>query len=447
MIKKNFPTFGTVISTFILIYIFYKSEIFYNGEKRDYYVTYYILSLITLIFFISIYFVGDKIRTYLIIIFVSFFISFYSFEVFITFIYDHELNKIRTYKKITGKEFELRSKLEVFNDLKKYEKKIKLITPPNRIWDYQNEDIFPLSGISNSKTINCNENGFYSSYISDRYGFNNPDSEWDSKLVEYVIIGDSFAHGSCVNRPTDVASVIRHLSNKSVLNLGYGGTGPLTQYATLREYLKKDVKKILLLYYEGNDISNLKTEMQNQTLIKYLDDQNYSQNLITKQKTIDKLLNQHLLTAEVIADDKIEEISLQSKIIKIIKLSNTRGKLNLLLNKKNKPHFSSSDELQLGDFAKLVKLILEISNRNNAEFYFVYLPEFARYVLNYDQESYFRVKSILKELNIPLIDIHEELFSKQNDPLTFFPFRSDGHYTVEGYEKLGQIIYKFTNKN
>ena len=189
--------------------------------------------------------------------------------------------------------------------------------------------------------------------------------------------------------------------------------------------------------------------MQNQTLIKYLDDQNYSQNLITKQKTIDKLLNQHLLTAEVIADDKIEEISLQSKIIKIIKLSNTRGKLNLILNKKNKPYFSSSDELQLGDFAKLVKLILEISNRNNAEFYFVYLPEFARYVLNvnYDQESYFRVKSILKELNIPLIDIHEELFSKQNDPLTFFPFRSDGHYTVEGYEKLCQIIYKFTNKN
>ena len=39
MIKKYFPTFGTVISILILIYIFYKSEIFYNGEKRDYYAT------------------------------------------------------------------------------------------------------------------------------------------------------------------------------------------------------------------------------------------------------------------------------------------------------------------------------------------------------------------------------------------------------------------------
>ena len=31
------------------------------------------------------------------------------------------------------------------------------------------KSIFPFAGISNSKTIFCNENGYYSIYESDRY--------------------------------------------------------------------------------------------------------------------------------------------------------------------------------------------------------------------------------------------------------------------------------------
>ena len=72
--------------------------------------------------------------------------------------------------------------------------------------------------------------------ISQRYGFNNPDSEWDANKKEFLIVGDSFAMGDCVNRPDDIGSVLRHLSNKSVLNLGYSGHNPLLEYATLREY-------------------------------------------------------------------------------------------------------------------------------------------------------------------------------------------------------------------
>ena len=38
-----------------------------------------------------------------------------------------------------------------------------------------------LSGKSFSKTICCNENGYYMIIDSDRYGFNNPDYEWTKK--------------------------------------------------------------------------------------------------------------------------------------------------------------------------------------------------------------------------------------------------------------------------
>ena len=60
-------------------------------------------------------------------------------------------------------------------------------------------DLIPLSGISNIKTIDCNENGYFSFYNSDRYGFNNNDSVWDEKTIEYLLIGDSFTQGACVN--------------------------------------------------------------------------------------------------------------------------------------------------------------------------------------------------------------------------------------------------------
>ena len=115
--------------------------------------------------------------------------------------------------------------------------------------------------------------------MSDRFGFNNPDDEWDQTKIEYLLVGDSFTHGACVNRPNDIGSVLRKLSGNSVLNLGYGGNGPLIQYATLREYLKPGIKNILWLYFEGNDLEDLKFELKNDILVKYLKKSNFNQNL------------------------------------------------------------------------------------------------------------------------------------------------------------------------
>ena len=45
--------------------------------------------------------------------------------------------------------------------------------------------------------------------MSDRYGFNNPDYEWDKEKIDFLLVGDSFVHGACVNRPYDIASQMR----------------------------------------------------------------------------------------------------------------------------------------------------------------------------------------------------------------------------------------------
>ena len=40
-----------------------------------------------------------------------------------------------------------------------------------------------------------------------------------------------------------------------------------------------------------------------------------------------------------------------------------------------------------------------------------------------------------------LIDIHNEVFKKEENPLKLFPFKLPGHYTIEGYRKIAESIF------
>ena len=102
----------------------------------------------------------------------------------------------------------------------------------------------PLSGVSNSVTLNCNENGYYTTFISDRYGFNNLDYEWDQKEIEYFLVGDSFVLGNCVNRPNDLTSILRKLSNKSFKYRVFSQRS-IVRICNLREYYHPKMKNII----------------------------------------------------------------------------------------------------------------------------------------------------------------------------------------------------------
>ena len=119
--------------------------------------------------------------------------------------------------------------------------------------------------LSNRRTILCNEGGYTAIIDSDRYGFNNPDNEWDKKEIKYLLIGDSAVQGYCVNRPDDFASNLRKFTNKNegVLSLGFAGSGPLLELAILREYLPQvKTTNIVWIYAEGNDLHDLVKEQK-----------------------------------------------------------------------------------------------------------------------------------------------------------------------------------------
>ena len=450
---KYSDLFFLCITISLTIYVFYKSEIYWDGKKREYYFIYYLILIFLTFFSFVLFFLNNFQKKIILFNFVLIFIITYIAEIYITFkggpltleklalkekiTIEEQVIKETLYFNNTGKKYDTKDTKTVYKELKSKGEKIVVKVPP--ITFLKKElDIQPLSGISNSKTLSCNENGYYSIYFSDRYGFNNPDYEWDKEKIEYLLVGDSMTFGECVNRPHDIGSILRKRSEKGVLNLGYGSNGPLIYYASLREYLDLNVNKILILFFEGNDLINLNEELENKILKNYLDDINYSQNLKLKQSKIDKIVHQEIIDEQNRFKNKITENSNLNKFnyIKFIKLFNLRY---LIKN----PNHNSMKEL-----SKILKLSNDLAKNKNAKLYFIYLPEYFRYKLdyNYTNKDYKRIKKIVNKLGITFIDIHKEVFDKENNPLDLFPFGFFGHYNVEGYEKVGNAIFRLTSK-
>ncbi len=348
------------------------------------------------------------------------------------------LKRFRPIKKKTGKDFDERTKVEVYQDLKKIDRNVTISFNAWSKMFLNEKDIFPLSGLSKNKSIHCNENGYYSIYLSDRYGFNNPDVEWDKKNLEYLVVGDSFVHGACVNRPNDISSILRSLSNNSALNLGISGNGPLSEYATLREYIKPNSKKIIWIYYEGYDLQDLMFERNNFILKKYLKDKNFTQDLKKNNKKKDEVVKRITnIELERILEKYKDDSRLRYKILKFIRLDKTKNSISF-----ESTYSQYIDDSIFNDFETILKLSKELAINNNSKFYFVYLPEYYRYTKKYNNDNYNKILDITKKLDIPLIDLKEEVFDKEKDPLKYFPFGSGGHFTVEGYSKITETIYE-----
>ena len=100
-------------------------------------------------------------------------------------------------------------------------------------------------------------------------------------------------------------------------------------------------------------------------------------------------------------------------------------------------------------FKKILTLAKEFTEREGSSFYFIYLPEFDRYAskkrIELNKFNNFRYKTIIQivnDLEIPIIDIHKEVFETHIDPLSLFPFRSPHHYNELSYKLISEVIFK-----
>ncbi len=127
--------------------------------------------------------------------------------------------------------------------------------------------------------------------------------------------------------------------------------------------------------------------------------------------------------------------------IRIFKLTNLRTRINL--TPKPKPEHEPEHEPEL---QKIFKDILEKSKKMvsgwGGKMYFVYLPKHSRYSTGKEHINREFVIQTATELDIPVIDIHKEVFAPHLDPKSLFPFRRGGHYNAEGYRLVAEAIGK-----
>jgi hypothetical protein len=308
-------------------------------------------------------------------------------------------------------------------------------------------NILPVSGIANTNYFTYEkEHGHYPEYKTDRYGFRNVDSEWDKETIDFFLIGDSYMMPG--NLKSSIGENLRRKlkNNNGILNLAHGSSGTLHEYAFLKEYLPLvKAKRVVLFYFESNDLSNLSNELKNVKLLNYLNDENYTQNLYLKQDIIDKMYKKKNITADHLKNNWPGSNTSYVQLLENQKA--TDWFYFLKLYKIRKFIFNQSSQKPIKEFKNIINQFKKFSEKNGARFYFVYVPEINRYLYDRSEiqdssEAYEKIIQILKNLKIDYIDLHTELFLKTENPLIYFPFEVVGHANELQFETVAQMIYK-----
>ncbi len=443
--------FFLAVSMVLLAYTYYRAEVTYYGSRDNIYFTYYLISVLGVLFFGMVLCLRDRIRANIITIVISLIVSLYIVE-FGLVLFD---TKSDNDKKIiiaseNNNEFDIRTQIEVIEGFTSQGVDVVPSTVPSNYINPSNytnslsslsfKKNLPLSGVSNSMTIGANESGKRTIYHSDRYGFNNPDGEWDSLQVKWLLTGDSFTHGKTVQLGEGITEQIRSITDQSAINLGMAGNGPLIELAALKEYAESlSPKNVLWVYFEGNDLSeDLPFEKENSLLMQYLHN-NFSQNLKNRQEEIDVKITQYITQAKAKAKVKARaraRARAKAKDVSFMRLQRIRSLINI---------DGGRDVILDPLFSTILIKAKERVEAWGGRLYFVYLPEFRRYkiITNHDQfKKKSEVINLVKAINIPVIDIHQEVFTKHPDPLALFPFRLYGHYNADGYAEVAKAIVK-----
>jgi len=188
-------------------------------------------------------------------------------------------------------------------------------------------------------------------------------------------------------------------------------------------------------------------------LRKYLNEDDYSQNLISRQEEIDGALINYVQVERGKEKNKekervenntnwttnINEVIINkiinNRIIRTLKLNELRRMINLRPTPTPTPTPTPI-------FRNILQKSNQMVSQWNGKIYFVYLPAFARYSRGNEDPNRDFVMQTATELDIPVIDIHKEVFDPHPDPLSLFPFRMKGHYTAEVYKLVAEAIEK-----
>ena len=352
--------------------------------------------------------------------------------------------------------------------------------------------VFPLAGVSRKLTVLTNEHGSWSIYPSDEHGFNNPSGQWGSGKLAVAAVGDSFTQGAAAPAGQGFLDHIRRRMGPA-LNLGMAGNGPLSELATLKEYLPSERPETVLWVYFWNDLPELAGVEHDVKLLRRYLEPGFRQGLMEKQEVVDRYLAQWI-DQKVKTDDGVERASspknsVAESAFRVLVGTNTRELLlkaidrlsakaaKLAASLRSPPPASTtaptatssatptaapapaappkpppgaverlgSPELREAEALDLLKSILEEAQRTVAGWggtlRFVYLPGWRsiRRAPQLTRDS--RDQAVLDrvaQMGLPVIDC-TPVFLDQKEPARLFT-SSLAHYNEEGHRLVGEFL-------
>jgi len=306
--------------------------------------------------------------------------------------------------------------------------------------------VFAFSpGVSNVRTVLCNETGEWIDYTSDERGFNNPPGLHVPDSVTVAIVGDSYAHGWCVPQGSTIGAGVRTRIPATV-SLGFHGSGPLTALATLREYaapLRPDF--VVWLYYEGNDREDLRRELRQDLFTAYLDP-DHSQGLWDLQPELDASMRDWIVDLlereeQMFLDREARHDLADNAIgnhpaLRWLKLRNIKQAPRRFMEARQPPEELWNEEMM----RQLFERAREDVESWGGTLIVGALPGICRFVdgtEDLDHDKYLRV---FEDLGVTVVDF-TEIFAAHPDPLSvYWPVVAMVHYGKAGHRLVAETL-------
>jgi len=317
------------------------------------------------------------------------------------------------------------------------------LTYGHRVLRTSDGPALPLTGMSNQPTALCQLGGLELVFQSDSFGFRNRVRPVAESVTNVALVGDSFAHGYCVE---DSASMAGRISSAfgSVENLGVTGAGPLWELGVIREYASRLRPRVIVwAFYEGNDLEGIDVEKTG-FAANYLD-RAFSQRLADRKRTIEAAVQSRLDSIAASFDQGPAE-----RFRQLILFRATRARLALSVRPRETAVAPSGSPIEsdIPLLEKIVKVAKDEAAGWGGQILFVYLPDRDRYTaalrntpefsMPGHHSAHARVVSKIASLGVDVLDIVPVL-AGQPAPLALFD-EGGVHYNGRGYKLVADSI-------
>jgi hypothetical protein len=304
------------------------------------------------------------------------------------------------------------------------------------------EPALPLGSPAHSVIVDCREAGEWMVYRTDEHGFHNPPGLWTGDRPDLLLLGDSFTNGACVESARTLPGRLRERYPRA-LNLAANGNGPLLMLAGLREALQAvRPRRVLWVYFSGNDLSDLRAERRQPALLRYLG-RDARLDLLSRQAEVDGALGRFL-------EDGLRRTSWwqhDGAWTNLLLLRALRARVTRLLDRTRSRRPDTDFETAEEDYALFATVLGEAAREAAAaggRLWFVYLPSHAELFgappsRALAAERRRRVLALVRAAGLPLADAHAALAHAA--PEAVFACERC-HYTEEGYARAAGAVLR-----